>query len=751
MTQMNFKAFGNSDKYTNAPITNKNIDEVKEILNKSKSNKYTYHEWLTYESDIKPFYDIDFTCDNINNWSSTIMNQAKDILSSLYPDSSGIAICSSHGFKPDKNKHTVSYHMVVMGYNTNMQDLEKFNKMNNLYDININNTNDKLFDKSIYTNGRNFRSIYNYKPSDRERQKVPVNIQLNPEYHIIQSNEHTNKNSKKLIVDGIIESNNIIQEGEPIECAKCTKEELIKHIDNTKIIERMDNYDDWLTLGMICYNNFDGDDEGFKIWDKYSEQHSGYCGMIELYNKYKSFNNDRQRIVSYKRLIQWNVEDFPCTNPYEQHYKIGRLIEYMNDQHAFFLPNNGEYFTFREDDEILRQKKQAFVDYLCKYNFNIKNDKGEEQEIEPAKIWLKNRDRRDIERVVFKPNQQVKNNQYNLWTGYKYKNTGTCDLSKIEHVLDHLLNIWANGNKEVYDWIIGWFARIIQTPENKNAICLALYSFANGVGKNIILDLIRAIMGDKYFLSTSKDEQILGRFNSDVEGRILINMNETSILYDKKLSGPFKENITEKTISIERKGLTSYTIDNPGNYIITTNDMHMVSISGQDRRFNIIQCSDKKYNKEYYNKIADTDVQELANFLYNVDISDYDPRDFPRTELFYEQVELSYNNIESFVHKLIEGEECTYSDWYDEDAEDIVWLNKKQFYDDYVKTCIGYESPQKDGHFWRAIYKIFGKDNVQVRRGEFRLPPLELAQKMWDKYNGFKQQGKTGQNRVITR
>ena len=146
----------------------------------------------------------------------------------VHADTLSFLVTKMHNFKPDKNKHTVSYHMVVMGYNTKMKDLEKFNKMNKLYDINIDNTNNKLFDKSIYTNGRNFRSIYNYKPNDRERQKIPVNIQFNPEYHIIQSNEHTNKNSKKLIVDGIIESNNIIQEGQPNECAKCSKDELIK-------------------------------------------------------------------------------------------------------------------------------------------------------------------------------------------------------------------------------------------------------------------------------------------------------------------------------------------------------------------------------------------------------------------------------------------------------------------------------------------------------------------------------------------
>ena len=537
--------------------------------------------------------------------------------------------------------------------------------------------------------------------------------------------------------------NNNIEEGlpsepiEPIEIAKCSKDDLIKYIDSTKIIERLSNYDDWLTLGMICYNNFDGGDDGFDIWNKYSKEDDKYEGKRKLKEKYNTFKDDKNRLVSYKRLMKWNAIDFPCKNPYEQHYKTGSLIEYMNEQHAFFLPMGGEYFTFREDDEILRQKKQAFVDYLIKYNFKIIDKDGKEQEIEPVKVWLKNQDRRDIERVVFKPNCETKNNEYNLWTGFKYKNTGPCDISKVQHILDHFYNIWADGNKEVYDWIIGWFARMFQCPENKNAICLALYSFANGVGKNIILDLLREIMSDKYFLSTSKDEQILGRFNSDVEGKILVNMNETSILYDKKFSGPFKEFITEKTISIERKGLTAYTIDNYANCIMTTNESHIVSITGQDRRFNIIQCSDKKHNSQYYKKIADTDLQELANFFYNVNISNYDPRDFPRTELFNEQVELSFDNIQAFVSDLIEGEECTYNPWYDDDADDIVWLNKKQFYDDYVKTCIGYKSPQNAVHFWRALNKIFGKNNIQKRRGEFALPPLDIAKQMWNKSNGI--------------
>jgi hypothetical protein len=729
MNQMKFKAFGNSDKYTNAPITDKNINEVKDFLNNSKSNKYTYHEWLTYESDIKPFYDIDFNCDNINdinNWSDPIMNQAKDILTSLYPDSSGIAICSSHGFKPDKNKHTVSYHMVVLGYNTKMEDLEKFNKMNNLYDININNTNHKLFDKSIYTNGRNFRSIYNYKPSDRGRQKIPVNIQFNPEYHIIQSNDQTNPNSKKLIVDGTIESNNIIQEGEPIECAKCSKEELIKYIDNTKIIQRLSDYNDWLTLGMICYNNFDGDDEGFNIWNKYSKEDDKYEGKIKLRQKYNSFNNERERLVSYKRLLQWNVEDFPCKNEYEQHYKMGRLIEFMNERHAYYEPAC-EYFTF-DGNGFMRQKENAFKTSMLNKNFMI-----DDKEINPYKIWITSQDRRDIRELVFDPSNNIKPGQYNIWRGFDYANTGNCDMSKVQHVLDHIYNIWANGNESTYNYIIGWFAKMIQTPWDKNGICLVLKSIP-GVGKTTIVDLFNKIIGKKYSISLSNLKLILGDFNGDAEGKILVNFNETGMWYDKKMSGAFKEFITDEYITINEKNVKSYTIRNFANCIITTNEDHIVGVSAKDRRFNVIECSDKLYDDDYYNKLRDTDIQELANYFYNVDISKYNPRKYERSELFKEQQELSFNSVESFVKDMIEGE--VYSEWHDEDAI-IEWSDKQELYDRYTDNCKGTHCKTEIKNvFWRYIRQYIPIEFKQITNGKrlYKLCEYEEAVEAWDKY-----------------
>ena len=104
----------------------------------------------------------------------------------------------------------------------------------------------------------------------------------------------------------------------------------------------------------------------------------------------------------------------------------------------------------------------------------------------------------------------------------------------------------------------------------------------------------------------------------------------------------------------------------------------------------------------------------------------------------------TFDTIQEFINALIQGEECTsYNPWYDNDMNDDIWLNKETFFKDYQTYTSGRVGPSGRVHFWRAIYKIFGKDNVQLKRGEFKLPPLDIAQKMWDKYNGFKQQGKT--------
>ena len=524
-------------------------------------------------------------------------------------------------------------------------------------------------------------------------------------------------------------SNNNIEEGEPLtksdECAKCSKDELIKYIDNTKIIQRLSDYNDWLTLGMICYNNFDGDDEGFDIWNKYSKEDDKYEGKIKLKEKYNSFNNERSRLVSYKRLLQWNAEDYPCKNEYEQNYKMGRLIEFMNERHAYYEPAC-EYFTF-DGTGFMRQKENAFKTSMLNKNFMI-----DDKEINPYKIWITSLVRRDIRELVFDPSNNIKDGQYNIWRGFDYTNTGECNMSTVQHVLDHIYNIWACGNKSTYDYIIGWFARILQTPWDKNGICLILKSIP-GVGKTTIIDLFNKIIGKKYSISLSNLKMILGDFNGDAEGKILVNLNETGMWYDKKMAGAFKEYITDDHITINKKNLQSYTINNYNNCVMTSNEKHIVGVSAKDRRFNIIQCSDKLYDDDYYDKLRNTDIQELANYFYNVDISNYNPRKFERSELFKEQQELSFNSVELFVKDMIEGE--IYTEWNDEDAT-IEWCDKQELYDRYKQNCTGTHCKTEIRNvFWRYIKEYIPLEYRRHNgRRQYKLCELDVAIDAWDKY-----------------
>ena len=85
---------------------------------------------------------------------------------------------------------------------------------------------------------------------------------------------------------------------------------------------------------------------------------------------------------------------------------------------------------------------------------------------------------------------------------------------------------------------------MIQHPNKKTKVALCLMS-EQGMGKNIVLDLFRSMMGMVYYYSTSTTTHILGDFNKDVEGKILINLNEAVWGGDKKLEGKFKEFITD--------------------------------------------------------------------------------------------------------------------------------------------------------------------------------------------------------------
>ncbi|KAI5540924.1 hypothetical protein TVAGG3_0044460, partial [Trichomonas vaginalis G3] len=64
-------------------------------------------------------------------------------------------------------------------------------------------------------------------------------------------------------------------------------------------------------------------------------------------------------------------------------------------------------------------------------------------------------------------------NFYSIFTGYKYEQVEWKE-NIIEAWLDHVKEIICNGNERVYEYILCWFANILQHPSAKNETALII-------------------------------------------------------------------------------------------------------------------------------------------------------------------------------------------------------------------------------------------------------------------------------------
>jgi len=721
---------GKNSFQANVDIIEYSKDDIqKNIFNKNMLNNY--FEWTDYNDKIKPFYDIDIKYYNEITYQTDqdrIKNDFYDYCLKLFPDCD-IAVSSSHGEKLDKKGvkcWAISYHFVINNYETTIEELKQFNKWNNIY----NKFSDYGIDKSVYRRGM-MRALYSNKPNDN-RTKIPETHKRNLFKHLITSNIFTNKEFKKIKIMDMstspavspppspkskIESNNII-------LPKCDKDTFIKHINSFK---PRYNYADWLDIGYICFNNFDGSDVGLDIWNDYSKNDDdGYKGKQSLKKYWLTFEKQydkNNKKLSYKRLIKYHDEDYPCKNKYEKYYKEGRLIEEMNKE-CFFYTATSDIIYYNTDDEIIINKcKIAELKYK-KYMFSIPNPNVNSAlkyiKVNPFNLWLEHIERKDIDKIVFDPSTtEQKENTFNTWTGYKYNHTDDeVDMDKIKDFLFHIKDVLANNDETQSEYILNWIAHIIQMPYKRTNTCL-VFSSIQGVGKTIIIDLLGKMMGKDYYLSTNSLDAVLGHFTSSGANKLLVNFNETNWGGDVKMEGKFKSFITDDIYKLEMKGKDPIYINNLANSIISSNKDWLVAMTRDDRRFNLMECKNEKLSKEKALKILDTDLQHLFNYFMNRDISNFDPSVYKRSEFAEKQIELNYDSVQVFWKNFIYGESK---------LEKEKFICKIEMYDTYISECVATHVHKLNNvKFWIKIRKLCPSLKFHKASGKNK-PKVELPE-----------------------
>ena len=255
-------------------------------------------------------------------------------------------------------------------------------------------------------------------------------------------------------------------------------------------------------------------------------------------------------------------------------------------------------------------------------------------------------DRRQYEGLTFAPKRDVPG-YYNLWRGFAVPpRQGDC--SKF---LAHLFDNVCQGNEDHLNWVLGWFAQLIQEPGVKLGTALVLRG-KEGCGKSIVGKTIGSLLGHHY-LPVSKPELVTGRFNGHLAHCLLLQAEEAFWAGDRAAAGSLKDLITNDDLVLEFKGLEPVRLKNYTRVFSTSNEDWVVPAGMTARRFAVLDVGEKHVGDEPYFAAIAYEMQNggreaLLHHLQQIDLCKVDLRSVPKTKALLEQKLHSLNPLQGW-------------------------------------------------------------------------------------------------------
>ena len=403
-------------------------------------------------------------------------------------------------------------------------------------------------------------------------------------------------------------------------------------------------------------------------------------------------------------------------------------ITYFKDKEKF----EKEHIKILHPSMFLTFMKNGFIDHQCESKIQssyrhmkttILDEKNKAQTVSFISKWLNDPNIRLYRSKVFNPDvENTDKEDYNVWRGFHNENVPLTDDNDvreryINQYKDFIYNL-VGKNEDCMNYFIAWCANIIQNPAKRSCICLVLYSYEEGAGKNMITKTLEKCIG-KCYVNYISDvaNQLFGKHSAAEMDKLLLVLNEVKGKDTYANTDLFKTRITDDVREVELKGKDTMQINNFCSYIINSNNLNSVNAGEKDRRFCVLDCNneklmDKMYFKDYekninnnleaikciYEYLKSFDIEEVVpNYLF----SDYRPRTELYEELVESNMEKEWEFLEELVFKIpnnpnkiyakIRGEDVwnKYKMFCHKNNYDISKLGRKRFTFMFNRTIIG--------------------------------------------------------------
>ena len=194
---------------------------------------------------------------------------------------------------------------------------------------------------------------------------------------------------------------------------------------------------------------------------------------------------------------------------------------------------------------------------------------------------------------TFDPNRFI-----NLWTGFAVEEQEQAADEEIQTAIrpwtDHIGEVFCNGNIENFDWLLDWFAAMIQKPGQHAGTIVVVRSDRQGAGKDVALTPLFKIFKPKDTVRLQAGYSLDSRFNAELENKPFVQANEAIFAGSNKLAAYLKGQVTEDTFRVERKGFDPILTCNVMHLVVTSNERNAAHIEGNDRRHFVLDAANHR-------------------------------------------------------------------------------------------------------------------------------------------------------------
>lgn len=352
-----------------------------------------------------------------------------------------------------------------------------------------------------------------------------------------------------------------------------------------------------------------------------------------------------------------------------------------------------------------------------------------------AEIWLEDKRRRQFRGLEFTPaapgQSESRDGFFNLWRGFDVEPRKNIDLAApwLNHVMENV----ASNDGATYDWVVSWFAWMVQHPRKRIGTSLALRG-GMGTGKTITGKIVGSLFPAHYFL-IDEPRYLTGQFNSHLATTLLLQVDEGFWAGDKQAEGRLKGLITSEFQMIEYKGVDPVRMPNYVSLLISSNDDWVVPAGLRERRFTVLDMNPARMQDLKYFAALDACYREpeaRAALLWELahwKIDEKALRTVPATEGLWMQKLRSFDSYHSWLLELlIEGAMFPAGDWPD-------YVECHDLHGHYLKRCerLGLRHPLSRDTFGVKLRKTWPglKRAQKSKKWCYLLPELQTAREIF--------------------